>query len=627
MTALDLSDLDLSDLDLSDLERELLDLGVAPSFVNARGETVPAPTTTLRAIRSAFGIDVPRTGAPLVCTPGRHHPELYGYLILEDGDAYRVEGRVDVEGYHVLHADDGGRRLVLAARELLPQPRRTWGWSIQLYAARSRDSWGIGDFRDLALIARLARQDGAGALLVSPVHAVAPEPDPQPSPYSPASRQWLNLLHVAPGAAPGAERVDLSDLAAAGRALNADRLIARDAVWALKRAALERVFAAVADDLPVEYRLFAEQHGTALERFATWSAIAEVHPSSDWRTWPDELRRPDSPVVAAFAAAHADRVLFYSWAQWVADVQYAAACRAGVDVVADLAVGFDSSSADAWLFQEQVSFDFEVGCPPDLHNPEGQCWGLPPFNPQTLVEADFAPFVAMVRAGLRHAGALRIDHVMQLWRLFWVPTEGGADQGAYVHYPVDALLAILRIEAGRADAWVVGEDMGTVAAGVRETMASIGMLGNRSGMRNSPHEFPECSLGASATHDQVTVAGLLTGSDAADMRRIGKSADFDHVVHSRRTLCELARLHPDAPVGAEEIRAGVLAQYKHVASAPSRVVVASLDDAAAVAERPNMPGTVDTYPNWRIALPRPVDDVLTAPLARDLVDLLARGRA
>ncbi len=609
-----------------DLARSVELYGVASSFIDARGDLKVTPEATLRTIAQSFSTEASTTDPPLICSPGRYHPELYGYLILEQGDAYWVDGQVDVEGYHILHTHDERRRLVIAAREQLPQPRRTWGWSVQLYAARSRDSWGIGDFRDLGLLARIAARDGAGAILVSPVHAGAPDANPQPSPYSPASRQWLQLLHVAPGEAPGAERVDLSDLAAAGRALNAERLIARDKVWTLKRTALERIFDAAKADLPPEYTIFAEHHGQPLERFAIWSAIAERQPSSDWRTWPDELKDPESPSVAEFARQHEDRVRFFSWCQWVADIQYAQACRWGVDIVADLAVGFDSNSADAWAFQNQVSFDFEVGCPPDLHNPEGQCWGLPPFNPKALLEADFRPFIEMVRAGLRHAGALRIDHVMQLWRLYWVPKAGSAADGVYVHYPVDALLAILRIEAGRAGAWVVGEDMGTVAEGVREVMSAIGMLGNRSAMRTNPHEFPECSLGASATHDQVTVAGLLSRSDAADLRRIGKDADFAHIKRSRRALAELAHLDPDAPVGPAEIHAGVLAQYKMVASAPSRIVVASLDDAAGVRERPNMPGTVNQYPNWRIALPQPLEDLLAAPLARELVQVMAVNR-
>ena len=616
----------MTTMSYDDLARAAQRLGVATSFRSKRGEDMPAPESTLRQVVSSFSAEPATTEPPLICTPGRYHPELYGYLILENEDAFWVDGRVDVAGYHILHLNDGRRRLVLAAPEQLPQPRRGWGWSVQLYAARSRDSWGIGDFRDLGLLARMARRDGASVILVSPVHAAAPVEAPLDSPYSPASRQWLQLLHVAPGEAPGAERVDLSDLADAGRALNAERLISRDKVWAIKRAALHRVFDEVKSDLPHEYSVFAQEHGISLERFATWCAIVETQPSSDWMSWPEELHDPDSEGVRTFAAEHAERVLFYSWCQWVADIQYATACSWGVDIVADLAVGFDANSADAWTFQNQLSFAFEVGCPPDGHNPEGQCWGLPPFNPQALVEADFAPFVAMVRAGLRHAGALRIDHVMQLWRLFWVPKSGGAPEGVYVHYPVDALLAILRIEAERTGAWIVGEDMGTVADGVREGMAAIGMLGNRSAMRTNPHNFPECSLGASATHDQMTVAGLLSRSDEADLRRIGKDADFASISRSRRALAELAHLDPFAPVGEREIHAGVLAQYKLVASAASRIVVASLDDAAGVKERPNMPGTVSTYPNWRIALPAPIEDLLTAPLARDLVQVLGANR-
>lgn len=602
--------------------------GVAPSFVDARGDVKFADARTLARLMGVFDDSEPASEV-LVCTPGRFHPELFGTLILEDGYHFHAEGTVDVPGYHILHADDGRRRFVIAAPERLPLPGRSWGWSVQLYSMRTRDSWGIGDYRDLGLVARLAARLGAGSILVSPVHASAPDDDPQPSPYSPASRQWLQLLHIAPGIAPGAERVDLTDLVARGRALNEQRLIDRKAVWALKREALQRIYDVVSPEPPREFRDFVNDHGRSLRRFAVWSAIAEAQPSSDWRTWPAELRRPDSPAVQAFADEHADRVGFWSWCQWVADRQYGMACRSGVDIVADLAVGFDSNSHDAWAFQDLLSGDFEIGAPPDTHNTEGQRWGLPPFNPQRLAAADFAPFISMVQAGLRHAGALRIDHVMQLWRLYWIPTEGSAHEGVYVYYPVDALLAILRLEASRKGAWIVGEDMGTVAEGVRETMEAIHMLGNRSAMRTLSHEFPELSMGVSSTHDQVTVAGLLTGSDVADLRRIGKDADFAQVERTRRALCELAHIDPETPVdelGDREVHRAVLERYRMVDAAPSLVVLATLDDAAGVPERPNMPGTVDTYPNWRIALPRPVEDILDEPLAQALVEMLSETR-
>ncbi len=599
-------------------------------YYSTKGTWVDTPTATLQRVAPSFARHgAEKIAAPIVCTPGRWHPELFGTLILEDGFHFQCHGVVDVPGYHILYNRDGVRRFVIAAPEYLKTPDRGWGWQIQLYATRSRRSWGIGDFRDLALICRIAASQGATCVQVSPVHAIAPLPTPQPSPYSPASRLFLNLLHVAPGGVYGAERVDLTDLDAAGRALNQQRIIDRDQVWALKREALERIWAAVKDEPNVEFRSWELAQGQQLQHFAIWSVIAEVQEHADWRRWPAELRRPDSAGVQAFAAEHAERVRFHVWAQWVANIQYKDACDSGVDVIADLAVGFDAGSADAWAFQDALDFEFEIGAPPDSHNTEGQRWGLPPFNPLALAQADFAPFIEMVHAALQNAGSLRMDHVMQLWRLYWVPIDGGAADGVYIYYPVDALLAILRLEAMRADAWIVGEDMGTVAEGVRETMASIGMLGNRSGMRTPISEFPVLGVGTSSTHDQVTVAGLLTGSDVHDLRRIGKNADWTQIAHTRRSLAEMAHIDPDRPEDSmteSDVKAAVMSRYRLLSDAGSVMVVVNIDDAAMVPERPNMPGTVTTYPNWRFALPRPVDDIMTSELAEDLVRLMHEDR-
>lgn len=613
-----------------DLIARLAPHGVSFGYTNTKGEWIDTPTATLERVAPSFAkLESKQVASPIVCTPGRWHPELFGTLILEDGFHFQCHGVVDVPGYHILYTRDGVRRFVIAAPEYLKVPDRGWGWQIQLYATRSRSSWGIGDFRDLAMICRIAATQDATCVQVSPVHAIAPLASPQPSPYSPASRIFLNLLHVAPGAVYGAERVDLSDLDAAGRALNEERIINRDRVWELKLEALERIWNAVKDEPNIEFRTWEIAQGNQLQRFAVWSVIAEEEQQADWRLWPAELHRPDSPGVHKFAATHAERIRFHVWAQWVAHVQYKAACQSGVDVIADLAVGFDAVSADAWAFQDLLDFSFEIGAPPDSHNTEGQRWGLPPFNPAALEQADFTPFIEMVHSALRNAGSLRMDHVMQLWRLYWVPTDGGAADGVYVYYPVDALLAILRLEAMRADAWIVGEDMGTVAEGVRETMESIGMLGNRSGMRTPVSEFPLLGVGTSSTHDQVSVAGLLTGSDVRDLKRIGKNADWAQVERTRRTLAEMAHIDPDRPVDSmteKDVKAAVMSRYRLLSDAASVMVVVNIDDAAMVPERPNMPGTVDTYPNWRIALPRPVDDIMTSELAEDLVRLMHEDR-
>ncbi|ARO12776.1 4-alpha-glucanotransferase [Propionibacterium freudenreichii] len=612
------------------LLRRLVPLGVNGTYIDAAGREIRVPTATLELVSAAFEDSLPRgIGPALVCTPGRYHPELFGTLVPEDGGPVQAHGVVNTPGYHVLYTVRGVRRLVIATPEHLREPQRSWGWQVQLYAARSRDSWGIGDFRDLGQICRIAAQQGAQCVQVSPVHAIAPVSHPKDSPYSPASRHFLNLLHIAPGFAPGAERVNLSDLSARGRALNDERLIDRTAVWALKREALERIWQAVRDEPNIEFREFRRHRGRALTRFATWSAIAEDLDSPDWPDWPTELHNPEGVDVARYAHEHADRVNFFSWCQWVADWQYGRACTEGVDVIADLAVGFDRGSEDAWAFHGQLCFDFEIGAPPDEHNQDGQRWGLPPFSPQMEERTDFAAFRDMVARGLAHTHALRIDHVMQLWRLFWIPRDADPADGAYVHYPVHALLAILRLEAMRTNAWIVGEDMGTVAPGMRETMHGIGMLSNCSAVRTPIADFPELALGTSSTHDQVTIAGLLTGADAAELRRIGKRSDWAQIERSRRKLAEMAHIDPAKPahrISNADIHAAVVARYRLLAQSPSRVVLASLDDAAAVRERPNVPGTIDEYPNWRLALPEPIDTLLNAPLARDVVAVMRETR-
>ena len=593
-------------------------------FEDAHGVVQPLDSAT-RAIVSAAVTEAGTPETPLVCVPGEAAPDLHGNLETLEGAALgAVWGIAPEAGYYRLRRADGSSRMVISAPARFPQPERGWGWAVQLYAARSRSSWGIGDFRDLALVARSAKAAGAGSVLISPVHAAAPVPSQQSSPYSPTSRQWLNLLHIAIDDVPGADRVDLRDLAARGRGLNATRRIYRDSVWVLKRSALKRIWSATRHQLGVEHDVWVAAGGEDLRRFATWCVLAERTGTAYWQSWPEQYRTPAG--ASTFAAENAERIAFFCWAQWVADLQFGAACRAGATIVADIAVGFDSSSADAWVHQDLVCFDFEVGCPPDRHNVDGQKWGLPPINPAALVAADLAPFIATARSALAHAGALRIDHAMQLWRLYWVPLGGHAGGGVYVHYPVDAMLAVLRLEAHRAGAWVVGEDMGTVASGVRETMADQGMLGYRAALRLPVDQFPEAVMGASSTHDQATIAGTLTNSDNEDLRRIGKAANFEQLEGVRRELAAAAGVDPDLPIGPEEVAKAVRAQYTRLSECAARVVLASLDDAGAVAERPNMPGTVLQWPNWCLSLPRPVEDLLEEPLAREVAQILDARR-
>lgn len=600
--------------------------GVEPSYVDAFQVVKELPDTTLEWLAGEFAGQGPME-PPLIATPGRWHPELHGVVEFDDGRYLHVEGALPLDsvGYQRLREPLGKERLVLCAPDRFRVPRRSFGWSVQLYAARTSQSWGIGDYADLASIARVATETGAGFLLICPLHAGNLGSHPMSSPYSPTSREWLQVLYIAIDEVPGAELVDIADLRSAGLALNDERLIERSAVWALKSEALTRIWVALGRDPGAAYCHWVDSQGEGLTQFATFMALADSH-GLPWQTWPEDLRHPGSEAVARWAAEpdNAERIAFHCWLQWLADQQLAEASRQGIDLVADIAVGFDGGGADAWCWQDLLVFDAEVGCPPDRHNRDGQRWGLPAFNPAALVQADFAPFIAMVRASLRHAKAMRIDHVMQLWRLFWVPQSGSPSAGGYVRYPHDALLAILRIEADRAGAWVVGEDMGTVPENVQPMMADIDMLGYRAACRVPISMFTVNTLGATGTHDHATIAGILTGQDPRDMVSVGKSIDPDAEEQRKRTLALEAGLEFKDDYSVEEIATAVVARCASVANSASRVVVFNLEDVAAVRERPNMPGTIEQWPNWRWALPIDADELLRSPLA---VSIAATARA
>jgi 4-alpha-glucanotransferase len=332
-----------------------------------------------------------------------------------------------------------------------------------------------------------------------------------------------------------------------------------------------------------------------------------------------ELRRPDSPAVRRYAEVHADRVRFHAWLQAVLEEQLARTAR--FPVIHDLAVGFDAGGADAWAWQDTLALDMRVGAPPDEFNTAGQDWGLPPFIPWKLRAAAYQPLIETFRAGFRHAGGLRVDHVMGLFRLFWLPTSGGP--GGYVRYPAHELLDILALESHRARAFVVGEDLGTVEDSVRAELHDRQVLSYRLLWFEpmATEHFPEQALAAVTTHDLPTVVGLWTGSDQDDQRAAGLSPNEGGEAELRNRLQQAAGLADDAsPADA------VTGAYRALGRAPSQVLLATLDDALAVAERPNMPGTVDEWPNWSIALPRPIEELDGDPLVEAVADGLGGGR-
>lgn len=575
--------------------------------------------------------EVPPPEAPvLVLRRGRAAPLLPGpaMLTLEDGATLRVDGAWPPDlplGYHELRSLADGREawvIVAPSGCHLPEGLRTWGWAVQLYALRSRASWGIGDLADLRRLAEWSAEElGAGVLVVNPLHAPLPLDPPEASPYFPSSRRYRNPLYLrveeVPGA--GAARLDLDALAAQGRALDDARRIDRGAVFRLKMAALERLWARGGGERPAFVRYCARE-GRALEEFATFCALAERH-RGGWPRWPAELRHPAAPAVARFAADHAARVRFHAWLQWLLDEQLARAGRP-LRLVTDLAIGFDGEGADAWAWQDVLARGVTVGAPPDDFAIDGQDWGFPPFTPHRLRAARYRPLVETLRANLRHAGGLRVDHVMGLFRLFWIPAGGPAALGAYVRYPADEILAILALESERAGALIVGEDLGTVAPGVRERLAAERILSTRVLWfePGPPATYPLLSLATLTTHDLPTVAGLWTGRDLAEQAAAGLRPSVEGSAALRARLQELTGAGDDASAWAV-----TLAAHRRLAEAPSLLVTATLEDALGVAERPNIPGTSgDRRPNWSLALPRSLEEIEADSRVRVLGSILAR---
>jgi 4-alpha-glucanotransferase len=549
-----------------------------------------------------------------------------GEVTLEDGTGL---GRLDALprdvplGYHRLVPDgeDGEVMLITGPGRCHLPGARSWGWSAQLYATRSMSSWGIGDLADLRVLGRWAAALGAGFVSVNPLHAVAPGVPQQASPYFPSSRRFRNPLYLRVEEVPGAAAsgLDLERLARAGRALNGGSRIDRDAVLELKRRALERIWKA---GPPLDgLAAFRREHGVALDQWATFAAVAERH-GPRWRDWPGELRRPDAPSVAGFAAAERHRVDFHAWLQWQLDEQLARA-NAALPLIGDLAIGIDRHGADAWAWQDELAPGATVGAPPDAFNPAGQDWGMPPFVPHRLRASGYRPLIETLRATLRHAGGLRIDHVLGLFRQWWIPRGSDPTDGAYVRYPTDELLEIVALESARAGALVIGEDLGTVAPGVRRELRRRRILSCRLVYfeRVAPGRYPRGSLGGVTTHDLPTVAGLWHGSDLVAQRRAGLEPDAAGVDRLRERVRRVAGVTADA--GVDEV---VLRLHAALAASPSLLVGATLEDALRVEERPNLPGTLDRYPSWSIPLPRPLEEIMSDPYVARLAEALRRPR-
>lgn len=539
---------------------------------------------------------------------------------------------------------------------------RRWGIQVQLYGLRSTHNWGIGDFTDLAELVAGAAELGAAAVGLNPLHALFPTRPRHISPYSPSSRLFLNPMYVDVEAVPdfadcvaARRKVESAAFQAQLRALREARLIDYPGVAEAKFAILEQLYAyfrktCLADPAHPRTRAFREfqaERGGALRRFATFHALAEQTDTVAWRDWPHEWRDPDSDTIAVFVERHVERVEFHEYLQWQADWQLRAAAELAresgmsVGLYTDLAVGADPTGAEAWGHQQATVQGASVGAPPDQLNLHGQDWGLPPPDPLAWQAQAYAPFIELLDANMRHAGAIRIDHILGLIRLYWIPAGMSAKEGAYVRYPWRDLLAVVAAQSRRSRCLVIGEDLGTVPEGLREAMMENGILSYRllyferdGNSFRAPGDYPTEALAAVGTHDLPTLPGWWHSDDIAlrdqlDLWPSKKKRDEACTERERDRKVLMNALRDAQLVDETSVpdEPPVMAIYSYLAQAPSRLLMVQLEDVLGQREQLNVPGTTDEYPNWRQRMKVSVSAMLADPRMRELAKALNEERS
>ena len=608
-------------------------------------------------------------------------------LLLEDGTRYegnlcmylapQTDGSLTLTlpddipaGYHTLRVNAGplhGEARLICAPARVPLPpavaeKQRWGWMAQMYSIRSAESWGVGDYGDLKLLLTdAAEKSHADFMLINPIHATAPVEPLEPSPYLPESRRFMNVTYIRPQDIEEYAGLDEAALAEVERLHaevapandNADELDINSAWWH-KRQALQLVFKVPRSaERQAAFEAFKEAAGPDLRAFAAWSVAFQVWGAPWEGTWFAETNR-DSPEVAELMRDHADMVEFECWLQWIADEQVTAAQTAAresgmaLGLMQDMAVGVHSLGADVWWNPERFAVgSVTVGCPPDFYNQQGQDWGQPPFNPNYLAKTGYGVYREMVHNMFSHAGAVRIDHVLGLFRLWWIPQGEGARGGAYVTYDYEAMIAILTIEASRVNGLVVGEDLGTVPDYVRTVLAEHGLLGctvewfarvddspNAGDPYADPADYRKYTLASVTTHDLPPTAGylqfehvklreelnLLTGpvEEFQASATAERQAMLDRLVESELITPEIAA---DVDDHIQEI---VEAMHKMLLRSPSVLLQAALVDGVGETRSQNQPGTSSEYCNWRVPLAGPdhkvvhTDEVFDLPRVKSL---------
>lgn len=647
--------------------------GVATEYEDWRGRRVAVSPGTVCAVLTALGADTTDPGAAAARERARWLPPA---VVVREGKAPDLALPADAHG--TVETPDGallplGPGLPLGAHTLrvsaadgehqapllvvpdrieptaLRQKPRLWGLMTQIYSVRSRASWGIGDLRDLAEVTDWSARDlGADFTLANPMHATEPLPPVEASPYLPVSRRYASPLYLRIEDIPEYARLDPAQREGIQRLARPLRekgrtadLLDRNAVWEAKRQALEVLFQVQrAPGREASLRTYIEREGRPLVEFATWNALAEEY-GSDFRSWPEHLRDVGCHAVGQEALRLWPTVEFHRWLQWLLDEQLAHVHHAAVDagmamgVIHDLAPGVKPGGADAWMYGDALVPGLHVGAPPDESNQRGQDWGQPPWHPRRLAELGYAPLRQVLDLALRHAAGVRMDHATGLFRVWCVPEGAAPDQGTYIHYDHEGTVGSLLLAAHRADAVVIGEDLGPVEPWVREHLDDRGVLGtslmwfeqDSKGRPLPPGRWRTDCLATVATRDLPPVASYLSAEHVELRDRLGllerpvaeELADAEEQVERWRSmLVELGLLEGDVdPV--TDSAAVVAAMHAYLARTPARMLGVALTDVVGERRMQNQPGTSTGYPNWRIPLtsvegePVLVDELLADP--------------
>ncbi|KMT65178.1 4-alpha-glucanotransferase [Catenovulum maritimum] len=587
-------------------------------------------------------------------------------------------------GYHQLSITDNvgqnvdDQSLIVAPKKCYkPEPiaegKKVWGTSVQLYCVRSERNWGMGDFTDLNLLISEISARGGDFIGLNPIHALSPSNPEHCSPYSPSSRRWLNVFYIDPEVVDGFSRstkiqslIDSPLHKQLKVSAKETDYVDYDAIAKLKMPVFKLLFEWFIQnelnqntDKAKAFKQFITAGGESLKQQAIFDAVQEdLHKQGiqawGWPSWPEKLNQYDAPAVQEFAEQNQQQVQFYMYLQWLAAEQIKACQNLAeekgmtIGIYRDLAVGVSSGSAEVWANQDLYCADISVGAPPDPLGPLGQSWGLPPMEPNKLYQQKYQPIIDLYRANMQSCGALRIDHVMALLRLWWVPGGEHATKGAFVYYPIDDLLALLCLESQRNQCMIIGEDLGTVPEGIREILHENAVLSYRvfffetapDGGFYSPVHYPEQAMATLTTHDMPTLRGYWHCEDLKLGQELGiypEQAELDGLFHARhhskqRILDSLhghAAIHSDISHNPDQVEMDNRLNYAmqvHMAKAASCLLSLQLEDWLEMDLPVNVPGTCDEYPNWRRKLSQNLETLFALPQVNELTKQLCTAR-